>query len=158
MTGFRIRQATPADADDLARVYRSAYQENRELGFPAKAASVEESEVEQWIRDHWVLVAVAAADDAVLGGVRLEPTGPDRVKLSRLGVHEDWKGEGLGSDLVSRAETVVREGGYETIWLTTPGAHPYLPGFYRRRGYVETGEYPLEYRDYDEIIMEKQLE
>jgi GNAT superfamily N-acetyltransferase len=144
------------DAGQLARVYRSAYRENRELGFPAKAESITESEVADWIRD--VRVYVARIDGDVVGGVRVKETEPERVKLSRLGVHEDRKGEGVGSRLLNHVEDVSRDEGYDAIWLTTPGEHPFLPDFYRSRGYEKTGEYPLEYRDYDEIVMEKDLE
>ena len=82
-------------------------------------------------------------------------TGSERVKLSRLGVHEQWKGEGLGRRLLAHAEEMVRVQDYTFIWLTTPEDHPYLPDLYRRHGYEITDRYPLEYRDYDEIIMEK---
>lgn len=155
MDELRIRRATPADAGELAGVYRNAYRENRRLGFPAKAESATEPEVAEWIRE-W-RVYVATVEGTIVGGVRLEATGPDRVKLSRLGVHEDWKGEGVGSRLLARAEEAIRERGYDTVRLTTPEDHPYLPEFYRRRGYEETGPHPLEYRDYDEIVMEKRL-
>ncbi|MFC4407592.1 GNAT family N-acetyltransferase [Haloarchaeobius iranensis] len=148
-----IRAATVEDADTLAAVYRTAYRENRRLGFPAKAESATAETVTGWIREHHVLVATV--DGEVVGGVRLSATDPDRVKLSRLAVHEDRKGEGIGSALVDAAEAWVRETGRETVWLTTPDEHPFLPEFYRSRGYEKTGDYPLEYRDYDEIRMEK---
>ena len=151
-----IRTAAISDAESLVDVYRSAYRENRRLGFPAKAESVERETVVEWIEAHHVFVA--ELDGAVVGGVRLEVSDPDRVKLSRLGVHDDLKGRGLGSRLVRFAEKWAREQGYRSIWLTTPEDHPYLPGFYRDRGYERTGEYPLEYRDYDEIVMEKRVD
>lgn len=156
MAGVSVRRATVDDADRLARVYRSAYRDNRRLGFPAKAESATGCEVAEWIRDHRVFDA--ESEETVVGGVRLEETEPDRMKLSRLGVHEDWKGEGLGRALLAHAVQVARDGGYRTIWLTTPEDHPYLPAFYRRRGFEVTGEYPLEYREYDEVVMEKRLE
>ncbi|WP_458204908.1 GNAT family N-acetyltransferase [Haladaptatus sp. NG-SE-30] len=155
MDELQIRRANAADADALAEVYRSAYRENRELGFPTKAESVSENEVSAWIRQNRVYVATI--DDEVIGAVRLEVTDSDRAKLSRLGVHERWKGKGVGGRLMDEVEETVRDGDYDTIWLTTPEEHPYLPELYRRRGYEQTGTYPLEYRDYDEIIMEKQL-
>ena len=155
MTDPEVRHATEDDAGALAAAYRSAYEENRELGFPAKADSATEDEVAEWIRELRVLVAEIA--DEVDGGVRLEPSDADRVKLSRLGVREDWKGEGVGSSLLDRAEEAVRDRGYHTVRLTTPGDHPYLPDLYRRRGYETTGAYPLEYREYDEIVMEKRV-
>ncbi|WP_225741165.1 GNAT family N-acetyltransferase [Halorussus halophilus] len=153
MCELAIRRATAADAKELTSVLHSAYRENRELGFPAKAESVTESEVAEWSQE--ARIYVAESDRELVGGVRLEETEPERVKLSRLGVHEDWKGEGVGSRLLSHAEEVVREEDYETIWLTTPESHPYLPELYRRRGYEETEPYPLEYREYDEVVMEK---
>ena len=45
MSDPRVREATTADADALARVYRSAYRENRRLGLPADAESVTADEV-----------------------------------------------------------------------------------------------------------------
>ncbi|WP_435155636.1 GNAT family N-acetyltransferase [Haladaptatus sp. DFWS20] len=90
MTEPRIRQATVADAEQLVHVYRSAYQENRNLGFPAKAESVTENELSEWVREHRVYVAEVGGE--IIGGVRLEATNGERVKLSRLGVHENWKG------------------------------------------------------------------
>ena len=156
MTEPEITRATETDAKELAAVYRSAYRENRRLGFPAKAESATEQVVADWIREERLFVATL--DGTVVGGVRLEETDPDRVKLSRLGVREEWKGIGVGSSLVAHAENAAREANYSRIWLTTPAEHPYLPDFYERRGYVKTEPYPLEYRDYDEVVMEKQLE
>lgn len=155
MTNATIQQATAEDAEDLTAVYRSAYQKNRELGFPASAESVSPATVANWIRENRVYVATVGGD--IVGGVRLELPATDRAKLSRFGVHEAYKGEGIGSELLDHAETQAHDRGYTTIWLTTPGEHPHLPAFYRRRGYEKTGEYPLENRAYDEIVMEKQL-
>ncbi len=155
MTEPRVRRATAADADRLAAVYRSAYAENRRLGFPAKAEHATAADVAEWIESGRVYVATV--DGTVVVGVRLEATGEDRVKLSRLAVHEDWKGAGIGSVLLDHAEAAVRESGYGTVWLTTPPDHPFLPEFYRSWGYEVTGEYPLEYREYDEVVMEKFL-
>ncbi|WP_312908331.1 GNAT family N-acetyltransferase [Natronosalvus caseinilyticus] len=169
MDDVRIRRATVGDAAELVATYHNAYRENRRLGFPAKAETVTEDEVVEWIRNHRVYVAVLGADTGeegdgaesgcgeVVGGVRLESTDPGRMKLSRLGVHEQCQGAGIGTALLNRAEAVARDAGIETVWLTTPEDHPYLPDLYRRREYEGTGRYPLEYREYDEIVMEKEL-
>ncbi|WP_254769117.1 GNAT family N-acetyltransferase [Salinilacihabitans rarus] len=150
-----IRQASVEDAERLAAVYRNAYRENRRLGFPAKAESVTAGTVAEWIRTAHVLVATVRGE--IVGGVRLQATDSDTVKLSRLGVHEEWKSQGIGSELMDFAEEWARDAGYAIVWLTTPEDHPHLPGFYRDRGYETTGHYPLEYRDYDEITMEKHV-
>jgi len=161
MEDVQVQGATVADADALAAVYRSACRESRRLGFPMKAESATAEQVADWIREHRVHVATVgegAGDEVVVGGVRLAESDADRVKLSRLGVHEDWKGNEVGSRLLDHAEAAARDAGYDAVRLTTPEEHPHLPEFYRRRGYEKTGEYPLEYREYDEIVMEKRLE
>jgi len=139
-----VRPAVERDADALAAAYRSAYRENRRLGFPAKAEHATTEQVADWIRDCHVLVATVDGE-GVVGGLRLEATdGGERGKLSRFGVHEDWKGEGVGSRLLDEAEVVARDRGWTALWLTTPGEHPFLPDLYRGRGYEQTGDYPLE--------------
>jgi ribosomal protein S18 acetylase RimI-like enzyme len=154
MTALEIRLADRTDACELAAVYRIAYRVNRELGFPMKAESVTENEVGKWIRKNTVTVAVA--DGEIVGGVRVEETDSYRAKISRLAVHEQQQRNGIGSRLLDYAESVARERGYTTIWLTTPKDHPHLPAYYRERGYEKTGLYPVDYRPYDEITMEKE--
>ncbi|MFB6235612.1 MAG: GNAT family N-acetyltransferase [Halopenitus sp.] len=209
-----VREATLADAERLAAVYRSAYAENRALGFPASAESATAAEVSEWIAANTVFVAVVdeggsgafdgndnsdeggsgafdgndngdeggsgafdgndkgdeggsgafdgedgddAGDGTVVGGVRLTEVDVDHGKISRFGVHEDWKRRGIGTTLLEHAEGVCRERKYDSVRLTTPGEHPVLPDFYRSRGYEIVGDYPLEYRKYDEIVMAKPL-
>lgn len=102
MDDVRIRRATADDAEPLARVYRSADSENRKLGFPARAGSATEHDVVEWIEERRVYVATVEGE--IVGGVRLEATDVDRVKTGRLGVHEDWKGKGVGSRLLEYRE------------------------------------------------------
>ena len=149
-----VREARPEDAAALSGVYRSAYAENRRLGFPATAESATAETVREWIREH--RVSVAETVGTVVGGVRLE-RGEESARLNRLAVHPGRQGEGIGSQLLARAEAVAREWGCGAVRLTTPPEHPSLLDFYRERGYEEVGPYPLEYRDYDEVVMEKRL-
>lgn len=155
MDSLEFQPADVNDAEALTGVYHSAYQENRQLGFPAKAGSITPETVEEWIEANEVYVA--KIEDEIVGGVRLTKTDPGRIKLSRLAVHDDWKDRGIGSALLGHVEEKVKNQGNVTIWLTTPEDHPYLPEFYRSRGYEKSGKYPLENRDYDEIILEKRV-
>lgn len=151
-----IRRANHEDIEQLVAVYRSAYRENRELGFPAKAELATADDIHDWLDTGRVFVA--EMDDHVVGAVRIEEKSPERVKVSRLGVHEDWKDNGIGSTLLDHVEELARAEDFGAVWLTTPEDHPYLRSLYRDRGYRKTGDYPLEYREYDEIVMEKLLD
>lgn len=156
MGELHIRSSKHEDAERLVAVYRSAYRENRELGYPTKAASVTEAGIYDWLEAERVFVA--EIDRQVVGAIRIEESNPERAKFSRLGVHEDWKGNGIGSALLDHAEELARAEGFDAVWLTTPEDHPYLVSFYRDRGYRKSRDYPLEYRAYDEVVMEKSLD
>jgi hypothetical protein len=107
MTEVEIRPAHADDAGELAAVYRNAYRENERLGFPAFAGSADAETVAAWIED--ARIHVATAGGVIVGGVRLEATDPDRLKLSRLGVHEERKGRG-NRQSAARARRTTRPG------------------------------------------------
>ncbi|WP_144901629.1 GNAT family N-acetyltransferase [Halobellus captivus] len=155
MSETHIERATIAVAEQLAEVYRSAYQENRRLGLPNEAESASERKIAELIRRNTVYVA--NKDGGVIGGVCLEETGEDRVELSRLAVHESWKGEGVGRQLLDYAEEQARCCGYATIWLITPEEHPYLPEMYRQRGYEDAETVSRENYDFEFLMMKKSV-
>jgi ribosomal protein S18 acetylase RimI-like enzyme len=153
---IEIRPATLADAPSLVNLYHDAYTENLALGFPASAATVSQAEVTSWIEsDH---LYVALHEGQLIGAVRLRlyPEWQTLV-LGRLGVASAFKGQGVGSRLLSHAEAAAAAMGWERLRLTTPATHPYLPALYRRRGYQEVGIRPLPGLPYDEVILEKVL-
>ncbi|SFT03732.1 GNAT family N-acetyltransferase [Halostagnicola kamekurae] len=156
MSEPNVQRATAAVAEQLAEVYQSAYQENRRLGLPNnEAESVSKKRIAGLIRKSTVYVAKKGDD--VIGGVCLENTDSDRVKLRRLAVHEDWKGEGVGRQLLDYAEEQAQYHGYATIWLITPKAHPYLPEMYRQRGYEDVETVSQENYDFEFLVMEKRM-
>jgi len=155
MIDLHFRLATVAVAAQLTAVYRSAFRENRRLGIPHIEERVSERQVANWIRQHTLYVAMNESD--VIGGVRLDECDSDRVKLSRLAVHERWKQKGVGGQLLDYTESQARDSGYTTIWLKTPAAHPYLPEMYRQRGYDQTGTALGEQHEVDFVTMEKEL-
>ncbi|WP_290812304.1 GNAT family N-acetyltransferase [Halovivax sp.] len=118
--------------------------------------SVTATEVGEWIRaDH---LSVAHSGDDVVGGIRLQRTDPHRAKVGRLGVHEAWKGNGIGTRLMRHAEDLADRRGCDVVWLTTPKKHPFLPDWYRRLGYEDAGPNPQELWEYESIRLEKRLE
>ncbi|ELY99998.1 N-acetyltransferase GCN5 [Natrialba aegyptia DSM 13077] len=144
-----------AVAEQLAEVYQSAYQENRRLGLPNEAESASEKRIADLVRQNTVYVAKKDGD--VIGGVCLEDTDSDHVKLSRLAIHENWKREGVGRQLLDYAEEQARHYGYATIRLITPEEHPYLPEMYRQRGYEDVETVSQESYDFEFLVMENAI-
>lgn len=93
---MRIRHAEPEDAEALEAVYRNAYRETRDLGFPMKAAEATAEEVRGWMTEERFLVAESG--DELVGAVRLETTPDGYLKVSRLAVHQEHQREGIGAD------------------------------------------------------------
>lgn len=66
----------------------------------------------------------------------------DRLHLTAIYVHPDRWGEGIGSALISRVETVGRDYGAETVDLVVLADNGVGRSFYERRGYelMETSD------------------
>jgi GNAT superfamily N-acetyltransferase len=125
-----VREATDADAAAIARL-------TVELGYAA-----EPGEVARRLADlpagHHVFVAVDPAG-APVGWVHVNrsvsiQSGP-RAEIGGLVVAAGWRGRGVGSALMDRAEAWAREHGLAAVVLRSnvrrAGAHE----FYQGRGY-----------------------
>ena len=130
---MEIRRAEPADAEALASIRRRAI-----LALAVPAMSKEQAEgwaaraapdrVARAIREHdlWV-----AAEEAVIGWVEV-----DRCRVAALYVSPSHSRRGIGSALLTFAETFIRLSGYPTARLeSSENALDY----YVRRGYVRCG-------------------
>lgn len=153
-----IRPAALADAPTLARLYRDAYATNVDLGFPSHAAEADRVDVESWIREARLFVAVRGGK--LVGGVRYRSSGaydPEAAEFGRLAVPPRARGDGIAGVLVDHVETLARRQGTDRMRLRTFAGHPFLPAMYRRRGYREVRVRPLEGAPFDVLHMEKRL-
>jgi [ribosomal protein S18]-alanine N-acetyltransferase len=89
------------------------------------------------------------AEDAgeIVGHVFLKfygsETDPDYPNLEDLYVREDRRGSGIGSALLARSETLLREKGYGRVGLSVnPDLNPRAKALYQRLGYKDTGRDP----------------
>jgi predicted N-acetyltransferase YhbS len=152
---IEIRRAKVEDAIEITNIYHDAYQENERLGFPASASTVKVKEVEKWISESNIFIALT--NHEIVGAVRLAINDKmNKLVIGRLGVSSNWKGKGIASILMNYAENEALKLGWKTVTLTTPINHPYLPEMYRRRGYKDVGVRELE-GPYDEVVLEKIL-
>jgi GNAT superfamily N-acetyltransferase len=79
-----------------------------------------------------------------IGFVFLDLTGKKTYReypdISDLFVHQDFRGKGFGSLLISTCETRVRELGFKTIGLAVnPEKNPKAKALYEHLGYVHDG-------------------
>lgn len=155
---FTIRPAKLADAPTLAVLYRNAYAANVDLGFPSRAAEADRAALETWLRE--ARFYVASREGKLVGSVRYRSSGkydPDAAEFGRLAVPPRARGEGIGSALVDRVETVARRERNDRMRLRTFDGHPFLADMYRRRGYEAVRVRRLESAPFDVLHMEKRL-
>ena len=134
---FRIRLATPREADQIAEIELGGVPQFQELpgfetaftGFVARpekySALIEASHVFVGVNEvDWPLgfCAVGALDD--------------EAYLAELGVMRACQRQGLGSMLVDRACDWARENDYSSILLSTFLNVPWNAPFYAKRGFV----------------------
>ena len=85
---------------------------------------------------------ISDADGAITGSVYVEMQD-NRSYLGLLAVDPKVQKSGLGSKLMSAAEEHCRKAGSRFMDIQIVNLRKELPGFYHRRGYVETGTAPF---------------
>ena len=163
---MRIRDATPADAAAIARIYNQGI-EDRVATLETEPRSPEERA--EWLAAHGlrhpVLVAVDP-DGVALGWGSLNAFNPrrayDHVVDFSLYVAREHRGLGIGDALLGALEERARLLGYHKLVLAAfptnlPGKH-----LYERHGFALVGIYHeqgmLDGRWVDVMVMEKILD
>lgn len=134
----RIRIATAEDAEKITSVINSAFRIAE--GFFIDGNRITQTEVEQLLAKGAFLVA--EVDDTLDGCVYVELRG-ERSYLGLLSVDPARQQGGLGSVLMNEAESYCRERGSRFMDILIVSLREELPGFYRKRGYVENGTTPF---------------
>jgi N-acetylglutamate synthase-like GNAT family acetyltransferase len=100
-----IPEANSSGTNSLVTSVSQGLRENRELEFPAEAETVTEEELTDSTRDSREFVA--EHDGRMIGGIRIESSNQDCLKIRRFAVHPDWQGAGIGSALMDRVEQLA---------------------------------------------------
>lgn len=164
--GMDVRDATPADAAAIARIYNQGI-EDRVATLETETRTAEERT--QWLAlhdaRHPVLVAVDS-DGEVAGWASLNAFNPrpayDHVVDFSVYVARERRGRGIGDTLLSAVELRARGIGYHKIVLAAFPTNAAGMRLYERHGFRTVGIYReqgrLDGRWVDVIIMERILD
>ena len=103
----------------------------------------------------WGQFAYEALDEGERVGVVMGYWLYDWLYVEYLAVTETFRGEGVGSKLLERAETHARELSLEGVALDTFGYQ--APSYYENRGYVQHMVVPGKNRQRDRIYFQKKV-
>ncbi len=132
-TPWKIRRATPRDADALGSCLTAAYRKyaGRIDDLPDMAGGSAED-----IRNKQVWVA--ETESGVVGGLVLS-AGRRYMMLANVATHPDHQGTGLGRALINLAEEQARAQGFSELRLNTHADMRENITFYTRLGWREIG-------------------
>jgi RimJ/RimL family protein N-acetyltransferase len=137
MTRFEI--ACIEDAVQLSEVQKRAFDSQvpdhmPDLGGPPGYDSVE-WQIETMQQTPYIKIR---QDGAIVGGIVLEPQGPDHCHVGRIFLDPPFHGLGIGTQAFAWLEKTYPQ---VTLWtLRTPSYHTRNQRFYERLGYRRTGK------------------
>jgi len=149
---MKLDRATAADLPEIVSLMNRAYRgregwavdeghiQGDRILLPDLAAELAAKPQMQWLL--W------RENGALLGTVSLEPLENGIWYLGALTIEPGRQEGQLGRSLLAQAERIAREGGARQMRLTVIWVREALIAWYRRRGYLPTGETsPFPYGD-----------
>lgn len=97
---------------------------------------------------------VLTEDDFPIATCRLYPIDETSAMIGRVVVLPEYRGKGLGREVVSEAEKWLKDLGFSSAVVESRDV---AVGFYRKMGYVETDHRIIRGNTFDCIRMEKEL-
>jgi GNAT superfamily N-acetyltransferase len=130
-----LRPAQPGDADDVARVWQSAWHDGHRGHVPDALVEARDaayfSARSRALLDH---VTVAVDGPELLGVVIVKDD-----ELQQLMVTSAARGRGVGALLLEEAERQVRAAGGAEIWLAVVPGNATARRFYEAHGWADRG-------------------
>jgi ribosomal protein S18 acetylase RimI-like enzyme len=132
-----IRPAHDGDAPTVAAIWYDGWRESHLGNVPDELAAVrtEESFGDRAQR-HLADTLVALVDDKVAGFVMVVDDEVEQVYVSA-----DHRGSRVANALLSEAERLVKDTGYDRAWLAVVAGNARARRFYERNGWVDEGPF-----------------
>lgn len=92
--------------------------------------------------------------ERLVGGLRAESLG-EWFYIKHLWVDEDFRGQGLGMDLLNKAEQEAKARQCTILWVDTLSYQ--APGLYKKAGYKAAATVPQYRGQYDRIFFRKDV-
>jgi ribosomal protein S18 acetylase RimI-like enzyme len=162
---FVVRQAGQDDMDDLLSVIRNSLSDDSYIVGESLADIIDHEKV--LLRHNELqsrIVFVATVGGRVAGWVHLDR--PEREALSHtatltLGVHEDYRGHGIGGALLDRGQRWADEVGTEKLYNSVPSTNEAAIAFLEAHGWtteaVREGHYRIDDAYVDEVMLAHHL-
>jgi len=140
-----ITKATPADITALNILINSAYRgESSKKGWTTEANLLEgkrtnEEELSEIINNPKNTILKYTENDKIIGSVLLVEK-ENQLYLGMLTVSPELQNSGIGKKMLAEAENHAKSLGLSSIIMTVISVREELIAWYKRHGYVETGE------------------
>jgi ribosomal protein S18 acetylase RimI-like enzyme len=161
-------KTTLSDVGRLVAFFREVWREAGEdggLGFTgATEETINEIASDEFLRKRLrnpdVNMYIVEEADRVIGFAATRRINENSEELSGIVVLESATGKGLGTRLVERVLSDVREAGFQKIVVKTEVANHRALGFYRKIGLIEVGRSAERVKDtaVHVVILEKSLQ
>jgi putative acetyltransferase len=154
---MRIRKATLADAAELARLHKGTIRNINSADYSPKqiAAWSARTNAQRFRTSHDLAVRyVAVEGDKIIGYADFKKEEPE--KFWGLYVHKDHVGEGVGSRLLIRMESVAKKMGAKKFRLE---ATKTAKTFYEKNGFnlIKKSKHIIDDQKLDIYVMEKEF-
>ena len=136
MTPVALRPATPADSEFCYQLHKAAmggyvtaiwgWDEQVQRGFHARAFNV----------DRWQIITVGGVDAGMLD----VEYRPGEIYLSRIEIHPNYQGRGIGTRLVSALAAEARQKGHDLV-LEVLAVNHRAQALYQRLGLTEVARH-----------------
>jgi len=136
MTSVALRPATPADSEFCYQLHKAAmggyitaiwgWDEQRQRGFQARSFNP----------GRWQIITAGQADIGVLD----VEYRPGEIYISRIEIHPDYQGEGIGTLLISALADEARQRG-QALVLDVLTVNHRAQALYRRLGMKEVARH-----------------